>query len=232
MNMLNESYLVLDTSEVDEAKAFTSTMCEGKQTYVLDGSTAFHSRIHSAQWGRIRLSHIAAEGQLAIACASGPADYLFQFWLAGKAALVAQAREVNVTPGDLIIAPVGLSSVTQFGSAHRSLVVSCDRQALEGHLELLLNRPIDTAIEFQPELSFRSTPGVFLYRLTRFMIDELNQNEPLTECNPEATRQIEESFYSIVLESIPHSYSGQLRNVPINGARTWRWPLSLNQKIV
>jgi AraC-binding-like domain len=226
--MFNDSYLAFETTDLSEAKEYSSMIWEGKRNLVLEGPDPFRTRTHSAPWGRIRLSHVATEGQLTVACDGGPSGYILQFLLAGQAEVFGPQREARIGPGDLLIASNGTSSTTRFSGPANSLVVSCDRDVLDGQLEVLLDRPIKRPIEFQPLLSFRSRPGQYVYRFVRFMIDELNQAEPFTNHSPGTARQIETGLYSLILESVPHSYSGQMRKLLVNGTRKWRWPFSLN----
>lgn len=92
----------------------------------------------------------------------------------------------------------------------RHLVVMLDRTMVINHLTSILEVPIDGRLDFLPEINLASGPGQLLRNLVGLTFEGLARDAtlglaPLTQSN------ILNSLTSLILETVPHRYSAELK---------------------
>ncbi len=116
------------------------------------------------------------------------------------------------TEGDtrgLVLSPVQRNTV-RWTPVAEQLILKVPRLSLESHLGDLLGRPVTEVVDFDFGLDLTTGPGRSLMRSVRFLADELDRPDGLTDM-PLARKQLEAFVMTQLLHAGRHQFSDALR---------------------
>ncbi|MEM5389648.1 AraC family transcriptional regulator [Paraburkholderia phymatum] len=135
--------------------------------------------------------------------------YSISLPLTGEQKLAMRGRLWSSDEGKgLIVSPEETQELAIGGNC-RKIIVSIPRPALRTVLETLLQRPLDGALVFQPDMDAANGDQAAWWRLVKFVLGEMEQSAPLLN-HSYLTADIEHALLKGLLLSQPHNYFEEL----------------------
>lgn len=170
---------------------------------------AFHHRAPLVNTS-INILHYGAE--VAIDPGEMRSLYLVEVPLAGAARIHLRGREVTSGLDRALVLSPTIPFVSVWSAECAQIMVKFDRAALEQYLAELIDRPMTVPLEFDPEWSFESGPGLGFRRLVDHIVGEIEDGNEFAN-NRALMSEIERSLMAYLLHCQPNTYSEALRSV-------------------
>ncbi|MFC4520217.1 AraC family transcriptional regulator [Cupriavidus pinatubonensis] len=108
----------------------------------------------------------------------------------------------------LILSPHETQNLAIMGNC-RKIIVSIPSPALRQVLERLLQRSLDTALTFEPQMDAANGDQAVWWRMVRFLVGEIGRAEPFLN-HQHMAEDLEHTLLKGLLLSQPHNYSQEL----------------------
>ena len=130
--------------------------------------------------------------------------------LDGAIELRAGSKRVLSTPGMAAFGESPTFTEQVFSEQSKYLVISVDRAEMVRHLSDLIERPVMRPLEFAPNLDLAKGAGPTIMAMAAALETGLAGEAPLLQ-SPIAMKRMKETMIALLLEGVPHRFSGELR---------------------
>ena len=134
---------------------------------------------------------------------------LLQFSLAGEAELSQDGRTHLITPGHFKIVHGDSPLSGRLFPGYRSMILLISREALDLALAEQIGRRPDRPLVFDSLFFGENGPGTAVSSLSMTLCANIDSGDPAFMREP-VTRRVEDLIISLVLWSLPHSYTPEL----------------------
>jgi AraC-like DNA-binding protein len=210
--MLLRTHPLFVTEDLSEASAGALRLGLDVKLRSLDNKERFRCTVNRVTLGATELAYWCQEGRVAIRGEVATDSFLLCVSRSGKAEFRCQDREFTLEPDNPLLM-LRDSFECRSSSATEMMLVRISCKSMRGVLHKLLQRQPYRELVFHPEQEASDPQRIsLLQRYLDFLYEEADRVDPLLLVSPLALDQAEKFLATLLLETLPNSYSTELQH--------------------
>ena len=199
----------VQTTDLEEARAVCGEQLHPRSLRLIETSGGFAARLAVLQLGSLSLGDVRYGAEIAGTTELG--SYHVNLPLGGRFTARQGRRRIDGDPGHAgVYRPVGETVLLRSSADCHLLALKIEREALERHLERLLDADVRGPVQLAAGMDPTSSPGRLCAGLIRLLGDEIRNPTGLAH-QPMMTAPLQESLMTALLFAVGHQYQDALR---------------------
>jgi AraC-like DNA-binding protein len=198
-------FQVLHTTDFERARHEIAKLFRDHRAVLLGSEGVLNVRVHSSPLRRTQLSYVSYGQETLLVIPPNESFFALQFPLSGTHRFKYGNETVDLSSSQASVASATRPLQLHFGENFSQLILKVGRASLEAHLEALTGVGVRRPIEFATRMEMNHGSGATLFRLIRFMANELNGSDSLIQA-PLALTNLEDTVLTVMLIGLPHNY--------------------------
>lgn len=213
--------VLMQTQDREQLSQTLTRLWGSQRSSVSHCGHAFSAEVCATKLSAVQLLRLGARGAFQIdSQVDLNSGYLVYLMHKGRLEIGLGSKTYVCDQESLVVVSVHPQVTVRIGPESQGCFVAIPAAALESALSTLLNRKPTRTISFCPLIP-RSRPGVeTLLRLIEYLFQECSHSDGPRTSTPLAVRQLEGTLLTLVLESLPHTYSDEILSA-LKPAEPW-----------